>query len=425
MNMFIVKNEDRLIKTILFMISFLFLILGLYSVIKYGNSNLLGSLEQMDNDDVKYIRSAWTLLETGMLTYHTVNEPTVYIMPGLSCTLAFFMAIFGKLQGIVAFRIFQVILQTLSFFLLFCLGKKIFGSRVGVIACILQFLSVSEYYVPTLILTESIFKFLLLLLVYVSVLAVVEKKSRYYTLGGLIWGIACLFRPTIAAYPVIILILWLIKKYRFSEMLKFSLLSLALFSLVLSPWWIRNYHLFHEFIPATLSSGNPFLQGTYLNYDQRINYTPYETGKTVIETNENETAAGIYRLKTYAVQQPLTYLYWYTIGKSQHFWSTPFYWREILGIPAGWAVIVHRYMLLLPAAVGVYMLLKSRNTSHLPLFLLLVILYFNIIYLPFFTFSRYAYPLMPFVCLFAAYSFDQLIKSREKFYGQISDTHCR
>lgn len=97
--MFSIRNENRWIKISLFTIIALFFIINLYSTLKYGSANYLGSFEKFNNDDVKYIRSAWELADKGHLIYSKVNESTVFIMPGLPCTLAFFVKIFGKFGG--------------------------------------------------------------------------------------------------------------------------------------------------------------------------------------------------------------------------------------------------------------------------------------------------------------------------------------
>ena len=49
----------------------------------YGDELLLGSFSDFNNDDVKYLRSADTLIKTGKLTYKDVNKSTVFIMPGI------------------------------------------------------------------------------------------------------------------------------------------------------------------------------------------------------------------------------------------------------------------------------------------------------------------------------------------------------
>lgn len=423
--MFSLKNEEKKVKITLYTILALFFIICLYAVLAYGDSCLLGSIEKADNDDVKYIRSAWTFLDTGRLTYHDINEPTVYIMPGITFVLAFFMTIFGKAAGIVAFRVFQVILQTLSMYLLFLIGRKVFNSRVALGACVIDLFSVAEYYAATLILTEAIFKFLLLFLLYLSISAIEERKAQYYILGGFIWGIACLFRPTIAAYPAVILAMWLIKKYKFRDMAKFTVMALLGFTVIMSPWWIRNYTVFDKFIPLTFSSGNPFLQGTYLNYDQTKDYTPYKIGQTAWETNQNEMNTGIYRLKTYGKEHPFQYVMWYTLGKSWHFWNSPFYWKEILGVSCIRAGTFH-WLVLITAALGAVLLFKKRKKSSLPFILFFVIGYFNLIYLPYYTFSRYAFPVMPLAGILSAYLLDSTIKIwKGAGYGQLQNTDSR
>ncbi len=210
--MFSFKEEGRLTKLILAVTCLIVFLICLFSIIKYGNSTLLGSLTKFDNDDVKYIRSAWVLIDTGKLICTTPSTETVYMMPGLSYVLAFFMIIFGKFEGITAFRVFQALVQTGSLLLVFFIARKLFNSKVGIIATIISILSIADYWAANLILTETIFKFLVLCLVYFSIYAVEKQKTKYYVLGGLMLGLATLFRPTIATFPIIILFIWILKK---------------------------------------------------------------------------------------------------------------------------------------------------------------------------------------------------------------------
>lgn len=359
--MFSIKKEERWIRIVIIILVGLFFMINLYAVLRYGPENYLGSFEKFDNDDVKYIRSAWELVDNGHFIYHKVNEPTVFIMPGLSYTIAFFVKIFGKFGGITAFRVFQAVLQALSMYLVFLIGRKVFSSRAALFGCFLNLLYVVEYYTTTIVLTEVIFKFLLLLLLYISIYAIEEKNPIYYTIGGIIWGLACLVRPTIAAYPAIILIIWLIKKYSFKDMVKYTLITTLAFSIVMSPWWIRNYSVYNKFIPLTLSSGNPFLQGTYVKYDQSTDYTPYESGKTVIETNQNEINAGLYRLKTYGVKEPLKYIYWYTLGKTWYLWRYPFYWNSVFGVNFTAITLYHYFILLLGIGSTIWLFTRKQK----------------------------------------------------------------
>lgn len=394
-------NEEKKIKIYLIAIEIVFMIIGILSIFISGDSLLLGNLKEFNNDDVKYIRSAWNLIDNNILSYQNIKESTVYIMPGLTCVLSFFMSIFGKINGIAAFKIFQVILQGISLYLLFLIGKKVFNSKVALIACFMNALYAAEIYSENLILMEVIFKFLLLLLIYISIYAIENKSFKLYIAGGIVWTAACLFRPTIAAYPLLILIMWIKNKYSFSDIAKYTIVVTTVFCIIMSPWWIRNYKVFDRVILFTKSSGNPFLQGTFINYDQSKGLgVPYVKGKDAIESDENEIKAGLERLKLYGKKEPLKYATWYTLGKTFYFWRAPFYWiANISYVP----VIIYHFIILY---LAIYGMIKHKDKSLNLKFLIMVVIYFNVIYLPYYTFERYSYPLMPLMILFAAHTFN-------------------
>ncbi|BCZ44217.1 hypothetical protein psyc5s11_02840 [Clostridium gelidum] len=409
--MFSLRDEKKKTKYSLLVIEIIFIIVGMISILKYGNSLLLGSLEKFDNDDVKYIRSAWNLIDNKILSYENIKESTVYIMPGLTFVLAFFMMIFGKMQGIVAFKIFQLILQAGSIYLIFLIGRKVFSSRVGLIASIIDVIYVPELFVVNTILMECICKFLFLLLIYISIYAIKTKSSKLYIAGGIIWAISCLFKPTMAGYPIVILFMWIKSKYKFSEILKYTTLVLIIFCTIMSPWWVRNYKEFNSVIPFTKSTGNPFLQGTFINYDDSEGWgVPYVKSENAIKNDQNEIKAGLQRLQKYGAEQPIKYIFWYTIGKTFFFWRGPFYWRTIFNIPSLIAISIHVIILLL----GILGIVKaSKNNLNVAL-VIGVVLLLNLIYLPFYTFERYSYMAMPLVMLFAALSIDEIIKKKRK-----------
>lgn len=410
--MFSIREEKKYIKITLFLVCLLFLLISIYCNLKYGDYNLLGTYEAMDNDDVKYIRSAWTILEEGRFTYHDTAENTVFIMPGLPFTLAFFIGIFGRFQGVMAFRVFQSVLQSLSLLLIFFLGRKLFNSKVGLLAVILDALYIPELWSTNVILTEVIFKFLLLLLIYICLYAVDTKRTVYYVIGGMVWGITALFRPTIAAFPVVILGMWIYKKYKFKEILKYTLITTSVFSLVMSPWWIRNYITFNRFIPLTLSSGNPLIQGSYIKYDKNIDFYPWKSVEDRVEQEYYFKENFKYRFKHYMLKKPYTYARWYFVDKSLELWNGPFYWKEILDIPIIKARAYHLLILSLGVA-GIITAFRDYRGGYLKYNFLLsfwVIIYFIVLHIPYVTFSRYSYPAMSIMILFCAYVISGLSK---------------
>lgn len=395
-------NEEKRIKIYFIIIQMISIVTSICFIFIVGDSLLLGSFEKFDNDDVKYIRSAWNLIDNNILSYENVKESTAYIMPGLTFVLSFFMIIFGKINGIVAFKIFQIILQSISLYLLFLIGKKVFNSKVSLIACLMDVLYGAEFYATNAILMEVIFKFLLLTLIYISIYAIEKKNLKLYVLGGIIWAGACLFKPPIAAFPLLILIMWIKNKYSLKEIVKYTIVVTTIFCIVMSPWWIRNYKVFDRVILFTKSSGNPFLQGTFVGYDHsKGNGVPYIKGKDALESDENEIKAGLERLNIYGKKEPLKYVAWYTLGKSFYFWRAPFYWvANISYIP----VIIYHFVILF---YGVFGMIKCRNKNLNLKFLIMVVVYFNIIYLLYYTCERYSYPLMHLVILFSAHAINE------------------
>ncbi|WP_297421786.1 glycosyltransferase family 39 protein [Clostridium sp.] len=412
--MVIVCEEDKRIKLGLAILQILFIIVALISIFKHGNSTLLGSLENFDNDDVKYIRSAWNLVENGMLSYEDISKPTVYIMPGLTFILSFFVIIFGKFQAIVVFKIFQVVLQICSLNLIFLIGIKVFNKKAALIACIIDSIYIVEIYAANLILMEVTFKFLILLLIYLSIRAIETKRIKYYALAGIVWSFCCLFKPTIAVYPLVILVVWIKGGYKLKEMVKYASIVVGIFCIVMSPWWVRNYNNFNMFIPFTKSSGNPFLQGTFVNYDQSNGWgVDYKTSENLIQKDEYEIETGIERLKIFGKEEPLKFIYWYTLGKTFYFWYEPFYWDKILGISYGWAFFEH-YLILITAIIGMINNFKTGKWDLKKQIIALSIIVMNVVYLPYYTYSRYAYPIMPLMIIFSGdYVYYRICKYRD------------
>ena len=119
------------------------------------------------------------------------------------------------------------------------------------------------------------------------------------------------------------------------------------FMAVMSPWWIRNYIEYAEFIPLAASSGNPMLQGSYIGYRQTSdNIIYYDLGKNAFETNKTEVKVAKERIKNELKRDLPGYLKWISWGKTYYFWGTIFYWKEMFGISQYHVLALH-YILLL------------------------------------------------------------------------------
>ncbi|WP_242855950.1 hypothetical protein [Ruminiclostridium josui] len=180
------------------------------------------------------------------------------------------------------------------------------------------------------------------------------------------------------------------------------------------PWWARNYNEYNMFIPLTASSGNPLLQGTYVNYIQTPeNTTNYEIGKTALETDSIERKVAFKRIREGFKNYFFKYLYWYTLGKTFYFWAFPFYWNDVLGI-SYWLAVIYHIFIVITAIYGVVKGIKDSIFMKSSL-IIFIALYFNFLHCIYMSFDRYAYPIMGIICIYCGKAFVSGKKLKSKF----------
>ena len=409
--MFSISNEQKSVKIILFSLLAIFLAGCIFASFYYNDKLILGSFEKFDNDDVKYLRSAQTFINTGKLTYKYPEKETCFIMPGITFVLTPFVAIFGMKGAIMPVRIFFAFFQTFNLFMVFLIGRKIFNSKIALVTVFLSILYLPNIYVSTLLLTETMaYTFILLLILFV-IYGTEKKSKKYFVIAGIIWGLAIMFRSTLAAFPLIVFIYWLIKRFKIIDMFKLGMCAIIPMVLILSPWVIRNYIVFDKFIPLTYASGNPTWQGTIINYDRdrynyevlpNINIDDIDWGDNEITCNEAETELASRIFKYNIKNHTGEYIKWYTIGKTEKNLEHPFMWYPIFLGEYNLIWYFHSALLMV-AFLGVVVMLIRKKFTHEIWLLFVIFWFFNCIHLPFYCFPRYMYPAMFIVLMINAY----------------------
>lgn len=411
--MFRSREASRSAKLYLFGLMAFVGIVSCIIVLVYNEYFFLGDPLKPNNDDVKYIQTSRLLLNEGVLAYNTGDKPTAFIMPGLPLILAGFMALFGQEDGgVIAFRLYQCVLQVLSIYLIFWLGKRIFNTRVGLIACTISALYLPDYFSSGVILTETTFRTILLLLLCVTIIALERNMARYYLLLGMLTAAAAYFKPHASLYPAVFLVLWWRHKIPWRLMLKYTLLMAGAYILLLMPWWIRNWVTFHKFILFTNSGGSPFLLGTRIHgqlpppdfFETHPQYDP----KTLFQGSDRlAVQKGIDIIKYGFTHEPLKYLYWFTAGRWVELYFHPFYSRPIWPITRPVMNVIQKILMIINMLGICWALIKHRSNQLLPLIAALG--YFTVIYIPFVAFNRYGYPNMILLILFGSYFIEQLL----------------
>lgn len=358
----------------------------------------------LNSDDVGYTRSARVLLETGMLMYHQVGEPTVHIMPGQSVLLAGVFAIFGSdTIGLYAARIVITFFGLISILFVYLIAKYIFNKWTGIFAAFLLAIFVPQIVTDNLLLTESPYMAGFYIMVYFSLRLPYEKKMSHFYFVILAYLFCVMFRPTIALYPIVLLVYLLIKKYPYKLMIKQFLIALGILLLVLGPWWIRNYIHYHEFIPLSGGTGNPSLLGTYQgdgyrygdSYDNVLKEIQDENpGINAYEYMEIQKEYAIERIKSWFDQNPLSFIKSYTIDKTIHQWISEFYWVEIFNFSNDLIQKIHKLIMLVGFISLIIVPFIFRKRFLMYAFLVALLAYFTLLNNAFFAFDRYNQPLM-------------------------------
>ncbi len=212
----------------------------------------------------------------GRLTEHL----TAYRAPATSVYWAGLYRVFGHRYAVV--RLSQCLLDTMTILVLFGITRKCFGNRVA-------WLSAAIYSIwPTAILyaTELGSETQYTLLFGCFILLALEFAERegwgWAIAAGAALGLAMSTRGN-AVLMLGLVILWAVWQFRKTPQIALRGISIAFVALLmLVPWTIRNYEVFHAFIPFETGGGDVLLG----SYNRIVANDPSSYGYWIYPTSE-------------------------------------------------------------------------------------------------------------------------------------------
>lgn len=344
-----------------------------------GSSNMLAS------DSPCYLSYAWHLLNEG--TYRSFND-YAFRPPGYAFFASAVFYIFGN--SIKALKIAQIIVSSFVPVMIYFLGRKIlsrsFASAAAFFSCFYFGLAAE----PSHILSEAVFTPLFLLSVLLLSLSAQNKYNSFFS--GAAAG-ACAFVRPVGLLLIPFSMLWSFLKFPLKKAFFSSLLILAGFCIVLSPWWIRNYRVFGRFVPVALETGFVFQHA----------YSPQDKLNLIYENDIYPEAERDRR----NFQKGLSYMMDMSPSALIKKWTVnflQFFYPFMPEYDFTYALISPFFFL------GFYLMIKKRDIDAL-------IISAMTVYLPvsafFFSAARYRHSVGPFIILAAFYWLD---KNRDKFY---------
>jgi len=208
-----------------------------------------GRFTAADTDD--YTDIAVNILQGKGYGYE--GGPTAFVVPLYPFFLTGIFGLFG--ENLLAVQLVQMLLSALTVVLVYLIARRLFDPSAGVIAALIAAVHPWLIFWSGYVLTETLFVFLLTaaILAYVYL---VKKPSLWKALGsGILLGLSALCRPVGLQVALALIFVWLLLAPKSSRRWPVLGILLVSMSLILSPWIIRNYLVFHKFVPVSSASG--------------------------------------------------------------------------------------------------------------------------------------------------------------------------
>lgn len=190
-----------------------------------------------------------------------VGSQVFYQPPLYPYSLAIIYRIFG--HNLFTVRVIQFIIGSLNCILIYFIGKKAFGSRVGLLAALMAiFYKVFIFYEGEINKT-----FLSVFLIDLTLLALIVAKeraiNRFWLLSGIFFGLTILVRGNyLLILPFILLWIFIDSWERpKNQVLRYSLYLLLGMVIIISPVTLRNYLVEKDFVLTTSQGGQVFFTG--------------------------------------------------------------------------------------------------------------------------------------------------------------------
>ena len=347
--------------------------------------------------------------------------PTAWLPPIYPLLLAGIFRTFGSytFHSFIAAALLNISFATLTCVPIFFAGKRIGGLGVAAGAAWLWAVFPNAILIPVQSMWDASLSALLVAAIFCATLALAESsRVRDWCAYGLLWGITLMTNATLAAL-LPLLLGWVAYRSHKQRRPWFGRLALSIGIVVLCclPWTIRNYEIFHTFVPLRSGFGLQLWLGNnddtkdifraelhpIYNADERARYI--QMGETAYMQEKQQQ--GVEYMTAHPAREA------HLIGnRIISVWSggTPTPVKDVLNVPSLWFrfVLLFNVIAAMGALIGIVILFRRRSVYAFPAAVFPVVFpwaYYLTLVLP-----RYRTPIDPIVMLLAAIAFGSLAR---------------
>jgi 4-amino-4-deoxy-L-arabinose transferase-like glycosyltransferase len=181
---------------------------------------------------------------------HPLWQPEVYEPVGESVVLAGLWEVTGS-ERFLPEQILRIVLDALAALLVYRIAMRLFKRRRAALLAAALYAVYPPIAHMTISPYEDFWAIDITIAIVATYLEAVHSSHRWHWLVacGVITGLGCYFRPNVLILPAI-LALALVPRTGVRRALRDGLAVTALAALLLVPWTIRNYDVFHRFVPV-------------------------------------------------------------------------------------------------------------------------------------------------------------------------------
>lgn len=210
----------------------------------------------------KYIESAAMISDPG-----PAPEEASGVMPGVPLMMSGLIGLLGSMDAaLIIYQLLQCIFHAFSVYLVFVLSRYMFNPRIAFLCCFIYALFWPAYGAVRLILPDTTMQMLMLLLVCAVIGALELKQAGWYAAAGALTAIMACYNLQALLYPLLFIPFWIKYRSPASIIAGGTLLIMAGYLLILSPWWL-NIPLFNRlatYLPGPWNLVSLWLDSRYI-----------------------------------------------------------------------------------------------------------------------------------------------------------------
>ena len=362
--------------------------------------------------------------------------PTAWMTPLFPLLLAGIIRLFGAytFQAWAATVLLNITCCTIACIPIYFTGRLIDGIRLAAGAAWLWAIFPNAILLPVESMWDASVSALLAATILWATLALAEsQRLRDWCAYGLLWGIALMFNATLAAlFPF--LAGWLVYRARqeWRRSVRNAAAAVAIIILCCVPWTVRNYRVFHQFVPLRSVLGLQLWLG---NNDQTEHIFRGDL-HPIYNASERDKyiAMGEIAYMRQKKQQAIAYIFSHPAREASlityraiSIWSggTPYPLQDFLGTPGlrFRAILAFNLVAALGTLCGIIILFRERRPCAVPVAAFPLVYpwaYYLTLALP-----RYRLPIDPIVLLLLAISIQRVAQKLARPKSSATETKAQ